>query len=573
MQFYLNGYKPGDPDILDAAPGAETRPAGLPDTVDVLIVGTGPAGMVLAAQLSTFPGITTRIVERREGPLQVGQADGVACRTVEMFDAFGLSEKLVREGYWVNETVFWRPSPDDRSKIVRTGRVQDTEDGLSEFPHLIVNQARLLSYLPGLHAKVADAARPRLRDGFRDPHGRARGRASGRGDVEGRVERLREGGPRQIRRRLRRRAQPGAGGDRGRAARRLRQPRLGRRGHAGRHRLPGHPAQGRDPIGRRGQHPAHPARGRVHGAPLRRPGRGRPRQSRGVSVASRRSRSSRPRSGCCARTRSTCATSRGSRSTRSASASPTASTTCPRTRPAPRLPRVFIAGDACHTHSAKAGQGMNVSMQDAFNLGWKLAAVLDGRADAGAAAHLLGRAARDRAGPHRLRQGVVEDHGLAAEGSGASGTRRRRSGGAAGLLRAVGPLHGRRRDALPAGDGRSPPRRPTRIWPRASRSACASIRRPVVRLADAKPDAAWTRRTAPTAPGASTPSPTRAARSCARSWTSSRHRRRRRSGASRRTARTSTASSTSARCSSSGIATSRSRSCRRFCCRARAGSG
>ena len=44
------------------------------------------------------------------------------------------------------------------------------------------------------------------------------------------------------------------------------------------------------------------------------------------------------------------------------------------------LPRVFIAGDACHTHSAKAGQGMNVSMQDAFNLAWKLAAVLRGRA-------------------------------------------------------------------------------------------------------------------------------------------------------------------------------------------------
>jgi phenol 2-monooxygenase len=41
---------------------------------------------------------------------------------------------------------------------------------------------------------------------------------------------------------------------------------------------------------------------------------------------------------------------------------------------------VFIAGDACHTHSAKAGQGMNVSMADAWNLGWKLAAVLRGRA-------------------------------------------------------------------------------------------------------------------------------------------------------------------------------------------------
>jgi phenol 2-monooxygenase len=41
-----------------------------------------------------------------------------------------------------------------------------------------------------------------------------------------------------------------------------------------------------------------------------------------------------------------------------------------------RIPRVFIAGDACHTHSAKAGQGMNVAMADAWNLGWKLGSVL-----------------------------------------------------------------------------------------------------------------------------------------------------------------------------------------------------
>lgn len=40
--------------------------------------------------------------------------------------------------------------------------------------------------------------------------------------------------------------------------------------------------------------------------------------------------------------------------------------------------RVFLTGDACHTHSPKAGQGMNVSLQDGYNLGWKLAAVLRG---------------------------------------------------------------------------------------------------------------------------------------------------------------------------------------------------
>ena len=83
-----------------------------------------------------------------------------------MFDAFGLSAKLVRESYWVNETVFWRPSPEDRSKIVRTGRVQDTEDGLSEFPHLIVNQARLLQLPRRLHGEIADTARARLRLDF-----------------------------------------------------------------------------------------------------------------------------------------------------------------------------------------------------------------------------------------------------------------------------------------------------------------------------------------------------------------------------------------------------------------------
>ncbi|KAI2669723.1 hypothetical protein CBS147355_9717 [Penicillium roqueforti] len=40
--------------------------------------------------------------------------------------------------------------------------------------------------------------------------------------------------------------------------------------------------------------------------------------------------------------------------------------------------RVFIAGDACHTHSPKAGQGMNVSMMDSYNLSWKLAYHING---------------------------------------------------------------------------------------------------------------------------------------------------------------------------------------------------
>ena len=38
-----------------------------------------------------------------------------------------------------------------------------------------------------------------------------------------------------------------------------------------------------------------------------------------------------------------------------------------------RRGRVFLAGDAAHVHSPVGGQGMNMGIQDAFNLAWKLA--------------------------------------------------------------------------------------------------------------------------------------------------------------------------------------------------------
>ncbi|MHA6620170.1 FAD-dependent monooxygenase [Pseudonocardia sp. DLS-67] len=48
-----------------------------------------------------------------------------------------------------------------------------------------------------------------------------------------------------------------------------------------------------------------------------------------------------------------------------------------------RVGRVFLAGDAAHIHFASGGQGLNLGVQDAMNLGWKLAAELRGRAPAG----------------------------------------------------------------------------------------------------------------------------------------------------------------------------------------------
>ncbi|WP_316760822.1 FAD-dependent monooxygenase [Streptomyces herbicida] len=52
-----------------------------------------------------------------------------------------------------------------------------------------------------------------------------------------------------------------------------------------------------------------------------------------------------------------------------------------RQAPAYRVGRVFLAGDAAHVHTPAGGQGMNTGLQDAANLGWKLAAVVGGHAD------------------------------------------------------------------------------------------------------------------------------------------------------------------------------------------------
>jgi phenol 2-monooxygenase (NADPH) len=379
MQFYLNGYNPGDPDIQAPAPGAEARPAALPDTADVLIVGAGPAGMLLAAQLSTFPNITTRIVDRREGPLQVGQADGVACRTVEMFEAFGLSQKLLREAYWVNETAFWRPSPEDRSTIVRTGRVQDTEDGLSEFPHVIVNQARMLGYLEDyMHTSPT-----RLVPDYGWEFVALTVEPAGDYPVIITLENAKTREERKVRTKY----VVGCDGARSRV-----RDAIGAvpRGDFANHawgvvdmlavsdfpdiRLKA-AIQSADEgnillIPREG---GYLVRLYVDLGEIDPANRGALRSITQDQVIQTAQRVLKPYTLDVKDVAWFAVYQVGQRVTDRFDdvAADEAEM---------RPPRVFIAGDACHTHSAKAGQGMNVSMQDTYNLGWKLASVLEGRA-------------------------------------------------------------------------------------------------------------------------------------------------------------------------------------------------
>jgi phenol 2-monooxygenase (NADPH) len=377
MQFHRDGFRVGDPRVRPADPAAAARPGALPDEVDVLIVGCGPAGLVLAAQLAEFPTITTRIVERRPGPLELGQADGVACRTVEMFAALGLSDPLVAEAYWVNETVFWRPDARDRSRIARTGRVQDVEDGLSEFPHVILNQARIHDYLLGSMRRSPSRLEPDY-------------------DLEVVDVAVGEEGDRPVAVTLRRtdtaaevtvRARYVVGCDGARSA--VRQSiGLELRGDTANH------AWGVMDVLAVTDFPDIRLKAAIQSdegniVVIPREGGYLVRLYVDLGDVDPEDRMSLPGT---APDQVVAVAQRvlhpytldvkeiawfsiyevGQRLTDRFDDVPAELVGVSR-------PRVFIAGDACHTHSAKAGQGMNVSMQDAFNLGWKLAAVLEGR--------------------------------------------------------------------------------------------------------------------------------------------------------------------------------------------------
>src|SRR4051794_2845623 len=168
MQFHHHGYVSGDPRVQPAAGVGLDRPEELPDEVDVLVVGTGPAGMIPAAQLSPFPDVTTRTVDRRTGRLAIGQADGIQARSVETFQAFGFAGRITEEAYRITEMCFWHPDPADPSRIVRGERPPDDPSGISEFPHLIVNQARVLDYFAEFMAHAPTRMTPDYGYEFRD---------------------------------------------------------------------------------------------------------------------------------------------------------------------------------------------------------------------------------------------------------------------------------------------------------------------------------------------------------------------------------------------------------------------
>jgi phenol 2-monooxygenase len=383
MQFYLNGYQPGDPFVEDPHPSVAARPDGLPEETDVLIVGTGPAGLVLAAQLANFPDITTVVIDRKDGPLEVGQADGVACRSVEMFEAFGLADRLIHEGYSVNEVAFWRPDPDDHNRITRTGRIDDVEEGLSEMPHVIVNQARMLAYLLDHMERSASKLQPFY--GLHSSDIQVDTSGSAEYPVTVTLQHLKDLEETGETSTIRAKYVVGCDGSRSGTREAIGRELVGDAMNQSwgvldvlavtdfpdiRLKCAIHSANAGNIliIPREGGYMVrlYIALDNVRDKEML--------ENRSVTpekLAAVANRILHPYTIDVKDVGWWAVYSIGQRLCDKFDDVPEAET-------ATRLPRVFIAGDACHTHSAKAGQGMNVSMADTWNLGWKLASVLRG---------------------------------------------------------------------------------------------------------------------------------------------------------------------------------------------------
>ncbi|KAK4889817.1 hypothetical protein LTR27_011435 [Elasticomyces elasticus] len=109
---------------------------------DLLIVGAGPAGLMLAAWACQYD-IRFRIIDNKATRVGTGHADGLASRTLEIFDSFGLVHDILKDAYRINEICSWNPDPDRPDWIKRTQRAKGQPHGLSRYPQSILNQGSI----------------------------------------------------------------------------------------------------------------------------------------------------------------------------------------------------------------------------------------------------------------------------------------------------------------------------------------------------------------------------------------------------------------------------------------------
>ncbi|KAJ5135500.1 uncharacterized protein N7515_004778 [Penicillium bovifimosum] len=111
---------------------------------DVLIVGAGPSGLMAAYWMARF-GVNARIIDKHETEVFVGHADGLRQRTLELFDSMGFQHRVLQEGSISFEANIWVPGP--QGKIIRHGIMNIGKVDESPFHNTRLNQGRLERFM------------------------------------------------------------------------------------------------------------------------------------------------------------------------------------------------------------------------------------------------------------------------------------------------------------------------------------------------------------------------------------------------------------------------------------------
>jgi len=119
------------------------------DKYEVVVIGAGPAGLMLTLLLARYGVEHMACFDIKPGTLKTGQADGLQPRTLEVLKSLDVADEILNHGCHMSEVAFWNPNPDSKTSgkgsagIERTSFVPDVVVAARYQHEVTIHQGRI----------------------------------------------------------------------------------------------------------------------------------------------------------------------------------------------------------------------------------------------------------------------------------------------------------------------------------------------------------------------------------------------------------------------------------------------